>query len=104
MPIDATHLTSLFENATEGILLTNSLGNIVLVNPAAERVFGYAASELIGKPVEVLLPDKIKSHHQQLREGFYQQPSNRVMGHGRDLYGKRKDGGNIPLEVSLSFY
>ena len=104
MPIDATHLISLFENATEGILLTNSLGNIVLVNPAAERVFGYVASELIGKPVEVLLPDKIKAHHQQLRESFYQQPSNRVMGHGRDLYGRRKDGGNIPLEVSLSFY
>ena len=104
MPIDATHLTSLFENATEGILLTNGEGNIVLVNPAAERVFGYKASELVGKPVEVLLPDNIKPHHRQLRESFYEQPSNRVMGHGRDLYGKRKDGSKIPVEVSLSFY
>ena len=77
---------------------------IVMVNPAAERVFGYNASELIGKPVEVLLPDNIKSHHQALREEFYEHPSNRVMGHGRDLYGKRKDGSKIPVEVSLSFY
>ena len=104
MIIDATHLTSLFENATEGIILTNGSGNIVMVNPAAERVFGYNASELIGKPVEVLLPDNIKSHHQALREEFYEHPSNRVMGHGRDLYGKRKDGSKIPVEVSLSFY
>ena len=104
MQIDATHLTSLFENATEGILLTNGDGNIVMVNPAAERVFGYKASELIGKPVEVLLPDHIKPHHKQLREGFYEHPSNRVMGHGRDLYGKRSDGSMIPVEVSLSFY
>ena len=104
MIIDATHLTSLFENATEGIILTNGSGNIVMVNPASERVFGYNASELIGKPVEVLLPDNIKSHHQALREEFYEHPSNRVMGHGRDLYGKRKDGSKIPVEVSLSFY
>jgi PAS domain S-box-containing protein len=104
MQIDATHLVSLFENATEGIILTNGAGNIVLVNPAAQRVFGYADHELIGKAIEVLIPDRVRPHHHQLREGFYENPSNRVMGHGRDLYGKRKDGTNIPVEVSLSFY
>jgi PAS domain S-box-containing protein len=101
---DVTHLNSLFENATEGIILTNGIGNIVLVNPAAEKVFGYTADELIGKPIEVLLPDRIKPHHHQLREGFYKKPSNRVMGQGRDLYGRKKDGSDIPVEVSLSFY
>lgn len=104
MQIDATHLVSLFENATEGIILTNGAGKIVLVNPAAQRVFGYTEEELIGKPIEVLIPDKVRPHHQALREGFYERPSNRVMGHGRDLHGKRKDGYNIPVEVSLSFY
>ena len=104
MSIDATHLTSLFENATEGIILTNGNGDIVLVNPAAERVFGYQASELIGQPVEVLLPSHTRKNHEKLREGFYHNPSNRVMGHGRDLYGRRKDGADIPVEVSLSFY
>lgn len=104
MQIDATHLTSLFENATEGIILTNSVGNIVMVNPAAEKMFGYSREEIIDRPIEVLIPDKVKSHHHALREGFYKNPSNRVMGHGRDLYGSRKDGSNIPVEVSLSFY
>lgn len=104
MAVDATHLTSLFENATEGIILTNGTGNIALVNPAAERVFGYPAKELVGQPIEVLLPDSIRSHHKVLREGFYHHPTNRVMGRGRDLYGRRKDGTEIPVEVSLSFY
>lgn len=104
MSADISHLTSLFENATEGIVLTNGRGNIVLVNPAAERMFGYNSGEIIGKPIEILIPDKVKPHHHQLREGFYAKPSNRVMGHGRDLHGKRKDDTNIPVEVSLSYY
>src|SRR5688572_12666775 len=102
--LDQAHLTSLFENATEGIILTGRHGKIVLVNPAAERIFGYSSSELIGQPIEVLIPDQFKPHHHTLREGFYHNPSNRVMGHLRDLYGKKKDGSNIPVEVSLSHY
>jgi PAS domain S-box-containing protein len=104
MPADISHLTSLFENATEGIILTNNIGNIVLVNPAAERMFGYNSGEIIGQPIEILIPDKVKPHHHELREGFYKNPSNRVMGHARDLYGKCKDGTNMPVEVSLSYY
>lgn len=102
--LDQAHLTSLFENATEGIILTGKDGKIVLVNPAAERTFGYSSEELVDQPIEVLIPDQFRSHHHGLREGFYQQPSNRVMGHGRDLFGKKKDGANIPVEVSLSHY
>jgi len=104
MKFDPTHLTSLFENATEGIILTNGAGNVVLVNPAAEKIFGYTAEELIGNPIEILIPQSARPHHHVLREGFYHKPSNRRMGQGRDLYGKRKDGSDIPVEVSLSFY
>jgi PAS domain S-box-containing protein len=104
MPIDATHLISLFENATEGIVLTNGKGEIVLVNPAAQRMFGYNADELVGSPIEVLIPERYKPHHKNLRDGFYQQPQNRVMGHNRDLNARRKDGSDMPVEVSLSFY
>ena len=60
MSIDATHLNSLFENATEGIILTNGRGNIVLVNPAAQKMFGYEPSDLIGRPIEVLIPDSVR--------------------------------------------
>ena len=102
--LDQVHLTSLFENATEGIILTGQYGKIVLVNPAAERMFGYSSKDLIGQLIEVLIPDQFKPHHHTLREGFYEKPSNRVMGQGRDLYGRRKDGSNIPVEVSLSHY
>jgi PAS domain S-box-containing protein len=102
--IDATHLTSLFENATEGIILTNKAGTIILVNPAADKMFGYEKEELIGLPVEILIPEKFKHHHHHLREGFYHQPSNRVMGRNRDLNARKKDGEDMPVEVSLSHY
>jgi PAS domain S-box-containing protein len=98
------HLTSLFENATEGIVLTNGKGDIILVNPAAQRMFQYPGEELVGKPIEILIPDTLKPKHYQHREGFYHHPSNRVMGQGRDLYGRKKDGTNLPVEVSLSHY
>ena len=101
---DTAHMTSLFENATEGIILTNGAGNIVIANPAAERMFEYLKDELNGQPIEILIPDKFKPHHHQLRDGFYQKPSNRVMGQGRDLNGRKKDGKDIPVEVSLSHY
>jgi len=104
MQIDATHLTSLFENATEGIILTNSHGIIMLVNPAAERMFHFDSKELIGSSIEVLIPDHLRIRHKSMRSDFYKMPSNRVMGHGRDLNAKRKDGADIPVEVSLSFY
>lgn len=98
------HLNSLFENATEGIILTDKTGKIVLVNPSAERMFGYQADEITGQPIEILIPHKARAKHRDLREGFYQQPSNRSMGHNRDLHGVRKDGSDIPVEVSLSHY
>ncbi|HSU29123.1 MAG TPA: PAS domain-containing sensor histidine kinase [Chitinophagaceae bacterium] len=97
-------MASLFENATEGIILTNSKGVIVMVNPSAERMFDYISEELIGQPIEILIPEKYKPQHHQLREGFYHKPSNRSMGIGRDLNGRKKDGSNMPVEVSLSHY
>jgi len=104
MRIDPGHLTSLFENATEGIVLTNRSGKIVLVNPAAQRMFGYKEEELIQHPIEELIPQRYQAHHKELRQEFYHDPQNREMGHGRDLYGKKKDGTDMPVEVSLSHY
>jgi len=104
MQFDKSHMTSLFENATEGIILTNSQAEIILVNPAASRMFGYEEEELIGKPVETLLPRKYRAGHVQLRNEFYHHPSNRRMGAGRDLNGQRRDGTVFPVEVSLSSY
>ena len=102
--LEKTHMTSLFENATEGILLTDRTAKIVLVNPAAEKMFGYTANELIGQTIETLIPQRLHTKHVALRDGFYQKPSNRSMGTGRDLYARRKDNSEFPVEVSLSHY
>ena len=104
MNLDTAHLASLFEHATEGIILTNNQGEITLINPAAELMFKYDAQEVVGKPIEMLIPQRFHSLHSGQRNGFYHQPQNRIMGSGRDLYGKRSDGSEIPVEVSLSFY
>lgn len=101
---DERQVNALFEHATEGIVLTNSKGQIVLVNPAAASLFKYETSELLGKTIETLIPGRFHGKHQGYREGFYKNPSNRTMGHGRDLYAKTKDGSEFPVEVSLSFY
>lgn len=102
--IDTEHFSALFENATEGIILTNGRGPIVLANPAAERIFGYEPGQMIGKTIEMLIPTRFRKQHEGLREGFFHKPQNRVMGHGRDLFGLRKDGSEFPVEVSLSYY
>jgi PAS domain S-box-containing protein len=104
MEFDKSHMTSLFENATEGMIVTDDKGSILLINPSACRMFGFSSDELVGKQVEVLIPQKYRPGHIKLREGFYENPSNRVMGHGRDLNGEKKDGTTFPVEVSLSTY
>src|SRR5215203_3875665 len=101
---DIVHITSLFENATEGIIVTDSKGTIFLVNPSACRMFDYRKEELVDRKIEILIPSQYKKSHVALRENFYHDPQNRVMGHNRDLHGEKKGGGNFPVEVSLSTY
>ncbi|MEQ1675201.1 MAG: PAS domain-containing sensor histidine kinase [Chitinophagaceae bacterium] len=101
---EKTHMASLFENATEGILLTDKSGRIVLVNPAAERMFGYDGHELHGEKIEKLIPQRFHGKHTGQRDGFYNKPSNRSMGIGRDLFARRKDDSEFPVEISLSHY
>lgn len=101
---ETSHLVSLFEHATEGFVVTGPQGKITLINPAACRMFGYTSEELLGQTIELLIPYQYRKSHVSLREGFYTVPSNRVMGHGRDLHGQKQDGTTFPVEVSLSTY
>lgn len=101
---DNKQVESLFSNATEGIILTNKKGEIELINPFAERMFGYAKDELIGKKIEVLIPRELHNRHEKHRERFHEDPVNRPMGAGRDLYALKKDGQIFPVEISLSHY
>lgn len=102
--LEKTHMTSLFENATEGILLTNRKGVIVMANPSAEKMFGYHLGELDNLTIENLIPQRFLHHHSHQREQFYHHPQNRYMGVGRDLFARRKDGSEFPVEISLSYY
>jgi len=97
-------LDALFRFATEGIVVTNTEGVLIKVNPAAERMFGYTEGELQGKKVEVLVPDRHAHKHVHQRDGFNKNPHPRAMGAGFDLYGKRKDNSEFPIEISLSPY
>jgi PAS domain S-box-containing protein len=95
-------LGALFEYATEGILVTDNLGSIVMINPAAERMFGYEKGELTGKKIEILIPRRLLHNHEKVREGFNKKPEPRSMGVGRDLFAVKKDGSEFPVEISLS--
>jgi PAS domain S-box-containing protein len=99
-----THLTSLFENATEGIVVTNGEGTIIMINPAACQMFGYSPDELEDQKIEVLIPPSYKKKHVGHRAAFYHDPKNRKMGNNRDLEAYRKDETSFPVEVSLSTY
>jgi PAS domain S-box-containing protein len=101
---DQQQLRALFDHATEGIILTDEKGKIVLLNPAGSSLFQYEAGELPGQSIDVLIPQRFHHSHEKAREGFYQHPGNRTMGHGRELFARRKDGTEFPVEVSLSHY
>jgi PAS domain S-box-containing protein len=95
-------LNAVFEHATEGMLVTNHDGIIIKINPAAEKLFGYDRRELVGKKVETLVPQRLSAKHAENRENFHKSPHARTMGIGMDLMGKRKDGTEFPVEISLS--
>ncbi|MEA3179355.1 MAG: hypothetical protein QOI59_2878 [Gammaproteobacteria bacterium] len=88
--------------APTGMLLMNLTGAIVMVNSEIEHLFGYSRVELIGKQVELLVPERFRLHHPKFRQEFFVAPRARAMGAGRDLYGLRKDGSQMPVEIGLN--
>lgn len=95
-------LDAIFTYASEGILLVNKSGEIVLINPKAEKLFGYEGDELIGQRVEMLIPSHLRSVHKGHRGSYQQNPHARGMGGTLNLFAIKKDHSQFPLEVSLS--
>ena len=95
-------LNALFEYSTEGMIIASGRGEIMMINPMAERQFGYEKGELVGKRIEVLIPDRFSERHVKHRESYSRNPYPRPMGKGNLLHAKRKDLTEFPVEISLS--
>jgi PAS domain S-box-containing protein len=93
---------ALLESAPDAIVIVNEKGIIVLVNALAITLFGYSREELINQPVEMLMPTRFRQHHEEQRDNYIKEPHTRELGAGLQLLGKRKDGSEFPIEVSLS--
>src|SRR5665213_2751415 len=92
----------LLESAPDAMVIVDGTGQIVLINAQTEKLFGYPRTELLGQPVELLVPDRFREHHDEHREGYAEDPHTRSMGAGLELYGRRKDGSEFPVEISLA--
>ncbi len=92
----------LVESAPDGIIVCDREGAIMLVNAQTERMFGYARADLLGKPIEILIPERLRGRHPAHVRGYTGAPRSRPMGTGLELSGRRKDGTEFPVEISLS--
>jgi len=92
----------LLDAAPDAMVIVDRFGRITLVNRQTEALFGYTREELIGRPVEVLVPDRLRAAHVQQRADFSARPKTRPMGYGLDLFARRKDGSEFSTEISLS--
>jgi len=98
---DYEELRLVTEAAPFAILLVDASGRIASINPPCAQIFGYDRAEVIGEPVEMLVPPASRGAHRPLREGYLAAPTARAMGGGRDVFGLRKDAREVPLEVGL---
>jgi PAS domain S-box-containing protein len=94
---------ALFQAAAQAIFVVNQQGRMVMVNPATEKMLGYSQDELIGEPVEMLVPENLRGGHVSHRSGYFHNPQNRPMGFGLDLQARKKDGSIFDVEISLSY-
>src|SRR2546422_3016629 len=90
------------EAAPNAMIMVGPDGSIAMVNAQAEKLFGYERTELLGKVMDMLVPEQFRVRHPGMRHGFFAEPQTRPMGAGRDLHGRRKDGSEVAIEVGLS--
>jgi PAS domain S-box-containing protein len=90
------------ESSPSGMVMVDRKGLIVLVNSQTEKLFGYRREELIGQPVELLVPERFRAEHPRERKNYVGRPEMRAMGQGRDLHGRRADGSEFPVEIGLN--
>jgi PAS domain S-box-containing protein len=93
---------AIVEASPSAILMVDAEGVIRLANTKAEDLFGYSREDLVGQKIELLVPERYLGRHREDRVNFLHDPTTRPMGAGRDLFCRRKDGGELPVEIGLS--
>ena len=96
------YFRTLLDSAPDAMIIVDRKGRMAIVNEQAERMFGYGRGELLGRKIEMLLPERLRKEHQDFRKTFVADPEVRPMGAGRDLVARRGDGTEFPVEISLS--
>ena len=102
MEREEAEFRSVLESAPDAIVIIDGQGRIVRLNRQAEAIFGYTREELLGEPIEILVPERFRERHQKHRAAYSPQSRPRPMGMGLELYGRRKDGGEFPVDITLS--
>ena len=100
--ISEAYFRMLLESAPDAMVIIDDQGKIAIANGQAEEMFGYTRQEMLGKPVEILLPERLREDHVGHRDGFAAEPRLRPMGPGLELLARREDGSEFPVEISLS--
>jgi PAS domain S-box-containing protein len=100
--LHASTFEALFNTAPDAMIVSDAAGRIVLANPQAHQLFGYASTSMHGLSIDVLVPDRVRGHHHHHRAAYIAQPRVRPMGTGQELVGQRADGSHFPVEIALS--
>src|SRR5215470_9153558 len=100
--LNSPAFNELLEAGPDAVVIVDHQGTIRTVNRQAEEMFGHTRGDLVGRPVESLLPDRFRERHEHQREAYAEHPRTRAMGSGLELFGRRGDGSEFPVEVSLS--
>ena len=101
-PPGEARFRAMVESVPHGVVMVDGSGEIVFVNRQTERLFGYAREALLGQPIERIVPTRFRERHPEFRATYFADPQARAMGAGRDLFGRRKDGTEIPVEIGLN--
>ena len=99
---DEARVRGVLESAPDAMVIVDETGVIQLVNRMTESLFGYSREEMVGQPIELLVPDRVRPGHPALRDGYFSHPGSRPMGASADLTARRKDGSEVPVGITLS--